>query len=205
MTRTVALLVILAAAGLAAQRQEPAPLRAAKLVMPASAAAPPTSRRTVVPPPLSALESRRLALGAGMPVTYSLSGTPVSLSARRTYIDGVAHLSSIGLSFDAGPDHTHLRLGDERSVMINFRTQAGQALVLIAIHGVKTFGGTAQAKLVAYPPGGTSEPVVATTAVGPLIPFAVTCNEAGWQKVVFVIEGAQVGYEVARIDVSVFS
>ena len=140
-----------------------------------------------------------------MPVTYSLSGTPVSLSARRTHIDGVAYLSSIGLAFDSAPDNNHLRLGDGRSVSIHFRTQKGHAFVLIAIHGLKTFGGDAQAKLVVYSDDVQGDPAVATTTVGPVIPFAVTAGADGWHEVVFVIEGLQVGYEVARIDLSVFA
>lgn len=161
--------------------------------------------RVKAPQQLSAATLRKLALEAGMPRAYSLSGKTTSLTARRMYVDGAAYLAGDAY-FNTRFDSPHLTVNSERGLKINFHTPKDNALVLIAVHGQEINGNGAIAKLMhdSLSPDPQAPGAVTTTPVAPVIPFAVQCGKADWYAVYLTLEGLP-WYRIDRVDVSLFS
>ena len=88
---------------------------------------------------------------------------------------------------------------------IHFRTASDNAFVLIAVHGAMKYGSATTAELYGNTSDPNAPPKPASAPVGPVIPFAVACAKAGWHTVQFRISGVGLAFEIARVDLSLFS
>ena len=217
MRRLAAVLVLVPVAAVSAQTRggvQAVPRRAAKLTLtaPARPAAPAVARRDAPMPALNDAARRNIAIDAGMPHTFALSKTPVTLSARRMYVDGVARLESTSGHFVTNPQYDYVQVDNRgKSLDIKFNVAKPNTFVLILVRGWAAHPNRNTPPYLRVP--GSEEEIGGE--LGSLIPFVLECRQAGWHHVSFSLAGPGLSglgitgldnfYVVRSIELSTFS
>lgn len=188
----------------------------ATLVIDAPASVPAVARRDARLPALTNAARLKLAISAGMPHTFSLSKAPITLSARRMFVDGAARIDSSNGHFVTNPQYDYLQIDTKgKSLDIHFNVAKPNTYVLVLVRGWAAHPGSdgpyGTVPYLKVP--GSDKKVEAELAE--VIPFVVQCQQAGWHQVTFSLSGLDLSglgatnsgnfFVVRSIELSTFS
>lgn len=212
-----ALVVIAPIAAVPAQRTASvtAVPRAPKLVIDSTArtpAADPVVMRRVTFPRLDNAARQKMMLDAGMPVTFSLTSEPITLTARRMIVEGAARLDMKKGEFSTSPTYDHFVVDTAgKALDIHFNVAKPNTLVLVVVRGWVAHANRDTPPTLRVPGLGTK----LEGQMGTLIPFILECQQAGWHQVSFSLGGLDLSnlgvssgsnwYVVRSVELSTFS
>lgn len=175
-------------------------------------AADPVVMRRVTFARLGDAARRRMALDAGMPSTFALTGEPITLTARRMFVDNTARLDMKKGQFSTSPGYDHFVVDTAgKALDIHFNVTKPKTMVLVVVRGWAAHPDRDTPPTLLVPGSGQA----LDGQLGGLIPFALECQQAGWHQVSFSLRGLDLSglgvsgtsnfYVVRSVELSTFS